>query len=61
LRRLNLLERRALARHQRGPSKREIAKLRDAMVAAHPDKGGSNAAFIAANAAYRRRLSMVRR
>jgi hypothetical protein len=54
--RIKALERRATGRARRGPGKREIAKLRAAMIAAHPDKGGSHEAFIAANGAYQRAL-----
>jgi uncharacterized protein YcgI (DUF1989 family) len=54
--RIKLLQRRADGRAYRGPGKREIAKLRTAMVAAHPDKGGSHDAFIAASNAYQRAL-----
>jgi hypothetical protein len=57
VKRIKLLRRRAQSRRERGPSKREIARLRVAMIAAHPDKGGSNEAFITANRRYRQAIS----
>jgi hypothetical protein len=59
-RRKKLLERRAEARRQRGPSNREITRLRAAMIAAHPDKGGNEEAFIAANRLYRQAIAESR-
>jgi hypothetical protein len=54
--RLKKLERRAASRARRRanrkPSKQDIAKLKVAMVAAHPDKGGTNSAFIEARKQY---------
>jgi hypothetical protein len=58
--RRKFLERRAEARRERGPSKREIAGLRAAMVAAHPDKGGSAEAFVEANRRYRQAVEEAR-
>jgi len=39
---------------------RNFARLRAEMIAAHPDKGGSHEAFIAARAAYERARRMIR-
>jgi len=39
----------------------DLAALKAAMVAAHPDKGGSSAAFIKAHVAARRALRKKRR
>jgi hypothetical protein len=56
--RLKLLARRAKERYGRRPTKRELAELRAARIAAHPDKGGSHEAFVAANIAYQRATRM---
>jgi hypothetical protein len=52
--RIKLLEAR---NYRRSRGKQRIAELRAAMIAAHPDKGGSHDAFIAAHRAYVRARS----
>jgi hypothetical protein len=54
--RIKLLEARNY-RRSHGGGKRRIAELRAAMIAAHPDKGGSHDAFISARRAYERARS----
>jgi hypothetical protein len=51
--RVKVLKRRAEARYQRGPNKKNVAQLRKEMIAAHPDKGGNDEAFIIALRLYR--------
>ena len=41
-----------LRREPEEPAPPDLRELKAAMAAAHPDKGGSSAAFIAARAAY---------